>query len=584
MNESISSKLLNKIQIYIINSYIYKLVIYIFEIGKKLLNGSIFFNFFYDLLNRSDKNKKYQSKRLNILDRLLNFFINKLRLIYRNNKSSLTFKLIIFLKNITYSKIASYFLIISNVFYFYLFIKYPNLFIKIFIITIIILNNYILKKLKVFKFSIKEKIVLTIGIILSFTCLYNGLILEIILFILGSAYLLLSFKNSLFSIFTYIATLVFVSDKLALIFLIASIIFILKEIVIKEKFIYKSSIINHILFILLGIFVVSTIFSINPSGSIRDLLLNGLSILLIFFISQRNYEYKEYENILKIVIFIAFFTGVYALYQYFIGVPMKSGWVDPSSGIDIRVFSTFENPNLFAEYLIMILPIIYSLFFIVKSNFEKIILLTITFVLFISLIFTYSRGGWIGCIIGIIVFIFLYKPHYIIGMIFLAIGSLNFLPQRFLKRILSIGSLKDASNYYRMQIWEKSLEIIKDFPLTGVGLGYKSFREISLKYIYEYDPFHAHNTYIELAIEIGLIGLALFILLGLGLFKLTLRSLDMDNKKGLLVLGLFSGLISLMAHGAAEHVLYNPKIILIFWLNIGFINSIYLKMLKRKEI
>lgn len=584
MDESISSKFLNRIKIYIINSYIYKLINYIFKIGKNILNGSIIFNFFYNILNRSDNNKKYKSAKLNILDNLLNFFISKLRKIYINNKSSLTFRLLLFFKNLTYLKIVSYFLIISNAFYFYLFIKYPDLFIKIFIFTFFVLNNYIFKKINLIKFSLKEKILLSIGVIFSFIFLYNGLILEIILLVLGIAYLYLSLKNSLFSVFAYVATLVFVSDKLAIIFLIASIIFILKEIVIKKDFNYKSSIINHILFILLGIFIISTIFSINPSGSIRDLLLNGLSILLIFFISQRNYKYKEYQNILKIVITIAFFTGVYAIYQYFVGVPMKSGWVDPSSGIDIRVFSTFENPNLYAEYLIMILPIIYSLFFIVKSKFEKVFLLIITFTLYISLLFTYSRGGWIGCIVGIIIFVFLYKPHYIIGLIFLVIGSLNFLPQRFLKRILSIGSLKDASNYYRMQIWEKSIEIIKDFPLTGVGLGYKSFRKISLRYIYEYNPYHAHNTYIELAIEIGLIGLILFILLGIGLFRLTLRSLNIDNKKGLLVLGLFSGLISLMAHGAAEHVLYNPKIILIFWLNIGFINSIYLKMLKRKEI
>jgi cbb3-type cytochrome oxidase subunit 3 len=48
------------------------------------------------------------------------------------------------------------------------------------------------------------------------------------------------------------------------------------------------------------------------------------------------------------------------------------------------------------------------------------------------------------------------------------------------------------------------------------------------------------------------------------------------------MLGFFAGLISLMVHGMAEHVLYNPKIILLFWFYVGCINSIYAGVKKER--
>jgi O-antigen ligase len=201
---------------------------------------------------------------------------------------------------------------------------------------------------------------------------------------------------------------------------------------------------------------------------------------------------------------------------------------------------------------------------------------------FASLLFTFSRGGWLGAAAGAFLFLFMYQLSMLLKFIPVALIGLMLLPSSILSRIASIGSLQDASNFYRMQIWEKSVEIIKDYPLTGVGLGFNSFRKISAKYITEADPYHAHNTYLELAVEVGIIGLAMVIFLGLKMMVMVHHILKVDKYNGVLMLGFFAGLISLMVHGMAEHVLYNPKIILLFWFYVGCINSIYAGVKKER--
>jgi O-antigen ligase len=148
-------------------------------------------------------------------------------------------------------------------------------------------------------------------------------------------------------------------------------------------------------------------------------------------------------------------------------------------------------------------------------------------------------------------------------------------------RIKSIGSLSDSSNFYRFQIWENSINIIKDFFVTGVGLGFESFRSISSLYIKDFSPYHAHNTYLELTIEIGILGLLLFIWLLVKLLK-DIRYQEMSQDK-IFTVALFSGIAGLFIHGVAEHILYNPKIIFQFWLMIGLLITFNVKFMKVRE-
>ncbi|MDM8533804.1 O-antigen ligase family protein, partial [Clostridiaceae bacterium HSG29] len=328
------------------------------------------------------------------------------------------------------------------------------------------------------------------------------------------------------------------------------------------------------------VFFINTVLSVNFMGSIRDLIINGLSIFMIIHMINGSTNKESLYTLIDFIIGASFITAVYAFYQYFSGAPMGSGWVDPNSNISIRVFSSFENPNLYAEYLILVMPLTLARLISVKKN-KKTIFGVILIAQLIGLLLTFSRGGWLGFIFAIGLFILLTKKDLIIKLIPVGLISLMFLPSSIVMRIKTIGSLADSSNFYRVQIWEKAIIIIKDFFITGVGLGFESFRTISLFYIKDFSPYHAHNTYLELMIEIGVLGLFLFVWLIMKLLK-DIRLQKMSTDK-VYTVALFSGIAGLFMHGIAEHVLYNPKIIFQFWLIIGLLITMNVKVMKVRE-
>ena len=132
-------------------------------------------------------------------------------------------------------------------------------------------------------------------------------------------------------------------------------------------------------------------------------------------------------------------TGFYAFYQYFSGEPMGSGWVDPSSNISVRVFSSFENPNLYAEYLIMIIPLTFARFLSVNQK-KKVVYALIGIAQLIALLLTFSRGGWLGLVFAVGIFVLLLKRELIIKLIPLGIIGLFFLPNSIMMLFKAIGS------------------------------------------------------------------------------------------------------------------------------------------------
>jgi len=372
----------------------------------------------------------------------------------------------------------------------------------------------------------------------------------------------------------------FLPDQITVIVLLLSVISGFIHWIITEDFEININGYNGVFVLMLIVFTINTFLSINVSGSIRDLVINGLSIVMIIHMINGITYKEDLYTLIDFIIGVGFLTGFYALYQYFSGVPMGSGWVDPSSNISIRVFSSFENPNLYAEYLIMVIPLTFARLISVGKR-KKILYAIVVMTLLMSLILTFSRGGWLGLVFSIGLFVLLLKKEWIIRLIPVGFIGLLFLPSSIMMRIKSIGNLSDSSNFYRLQIWENSIDIIKDFFVTGVGLGFESFRSISSLYIKDFSPYHAHNTYLELMIEIGVLGLFLFIWLLYKLLK-DVRS-QKNSKDKIYTVALFSSIAGLFVHGVAEHILYNPKIIFQFWLIIGLLITLNVKFMKVRE-
>ncbi len=123
----------------------------------------------------------------------------------------------------------------------------------------------------------------------------------------------------------------------------------------------------------------------------------------------------------------------------------------------------------------------------------------------------------------------------------------------------------------RVAAWQNMIQMLRDYALTGTGLG--NFRWVFPWYqagTLDYGWFHAHQDYLELAIEIGLPG---FILLISGTANLIFRCLSQTENKDFstfaLAWGAIVGLISLSLHGLTDFNFAIPGQTLLFFLILG---------------
>ncbi|MBE6081476.1 polymerase [Acidilutibacter cellobiosedens] len=321
---------------------------------------------------------------------------------------------------------------------------------------------------------------------------------------------------------------------------------------------------------------ISTITSLNPMGSFRDFAIHISAIAFAFTVMNSIDNKKDLNILLTVMVFSATLIALYGFYQYKVGVKMEDKWLDMANnpGVTTRIFSVFGNPNILAEYLIMSTPVSIGLFWYNKRFYKKVMFLVTSLILMLALILTLSRGGWLGFAFGMLVFVLLVEKRLLLLLIPLGIGGVYLLPETIMNRIMSIGNLADSSNAYRIKIWKIAIDIIKDFPIAGVGFGYIPFKQVFETYIRTMPAYHAHNTYLETLAEMGIGGFIIFIILIFILYKYSIKKLIVNQKDRYIrtvSAGVLSGLSAILAHGAVENVLYLPKIIITFWFLVSFI-------------
>lgn len=435
----------------------------------------------------------------------------------------------------------------------------------------------------------KKELILPVALGILFSFIYYKLPLNYFMFlVLGTIGVVLILYEIRIGIYLAVLMLPFMPDMLNLLYLIFLVgVYIYKGLFKMTNPLSKEAVdIPIIIYALL--ILISTITSIDPSGSFRDLAIHFTAIGFVLVVIN-NIQTKEDFNILvTFLVIAATLVALYGLYQYKVGVEMEDKWVDAVNNPDVktRVYSVFGNPNILAEYLIMIIPISAALFWYSKKIHKKAIFLITSLILTIALVLTLSRGGWVGFAFGIFIFIILIEKKLLLALIPIALLGIYFLPQSIINRILTIGNLGDSSNAYRIRLWKITLEIIRDNWLVGVGFGYIPFKTTFETYIRTMPAYHSHNTYLQTMGEMGILGLIVFVMFIFVLYKYAIKRLMKDEDRYIRTMagGVLAGLSALLAHGAVESVLYLPKIIITFWTLVALILALMRISGKSKEI
>lgn len=321
--------------------------------------------------------------------------------------------------------------------------------------------------------------------------------------------------------------------------------------------------------------IINTFKSVNVMGSIRDLALNCAGISFVFAMVNSLNKKEDINVFVSFLMLSSLFAALVGVRQIFTGVVMRPEWTDVENSQDIavRIYSVFTNPNIFAEYLVILTPLAVGTMWYTKSMKKKLTFIIGVGVLLLALLMTMSRGGWLGIFVAAFVFVLIVDKRLLVLTIPIVLIAVPFLPKSILQRFISIGSNVDSSILYRTKIYQITANIIKDNFINGVGFGYIPFKQVYETYIRTMPIYHAHNTFLEIFAEGGIIGLLVFLILIFSLIKNGLCYLTKSSDKYIKYLGAgaMASLFGILANGMTEHILYMPRIIFTFWILVGLI-------------
>lgn len=384
------------------------------------------------------------------------------------------------------------------------------------------------------------------------------------------------FENSIFAkpmiwLSITVFAVPFVSTMMSLLLLICTALSLFLKVAINKNFKLKYFKTNAWVLVFALVIGICAVTSISLEES-RNIALLMIAFVLSYFVVINTIENeKQFKFILYIFSIAAVITAFYGLYQYMFGDLYSQAWLDKEMFEDIkmRVYSTFENPNVYGEYLILAIPIIAGLLWTEKGIFKKLFWLGSLGVTMLALALTFSRGCWLGIILAIgLLAIMIDRRFILLGIV--ALLFLPFvLPESIINRFLSIGNMGDSSTSYRVYIWMGTLAMLADYWFSGIGLGITSFNTIYPIYSYnDISAPHSHNLYLQLVVEFGIVGLIVFLGMLYNFYKETIISIC--KKKNILTSSLIAGVSGFMLQSMFDHTWYNYRVVLIFWIIIAF--------------
>jgi O-antigen ligase len=355
-------------------------------------------------------------------------------------------------------------------------------------------------------------------------------------------------------------------------------LFLVKKIVKKEK-LFINTPLNLAFMCLIFISVISIKNSVNFGDSIHGIV-KLLHNAMIFLICAE--EIKDKKHIEKIIISIcagASLISIDALWQLISGRDFIRGNALQSAINLVRVTASFPNPNVMGVYLSAITPLIIGLTLFYYRGREKIIMSFVSLLAVMGIFLTFSRGAGLGLYLSILFLSIARKNKTILVILIVILLVFPFIMPKNIKvwvKEINYDPLVFMFNYDRISMYRNSLNMISHHPLVGVGVN--TFTRNYLKYklpepenAKTSDAIYAHNNFLHMAGEIGLLGLGCFLWILFNLFKTGIwlyQNLKEEYLK-IVAISLIACFIAFLINGLTETSLYYSRVAMIFWYLIG---------------
>lgn len=286
----------------------------------------------------------------------------------------------------------------------------------------------------------------------------------------------------------------------------APVIFFVSRILGGEKlFLWETEL--KMAFAILGLGLLFYPISIEPADTWKEINELYLKVVLIFGLLVGTLDSRaRIYWMMRVTVLCGLWIAIDSILKY------KSGQVSElSNRIEGTVGGMFSNPNDLATTFGMLLPQAVVLLVVSKGAARALYGFCI-FVFAMATLITFSRGGFLSLLAVLGVMLWKFRKRHkaipyvaagmLVGVLFLSMpGGLG---ER-LWTIVKPDSDSTGSAQERRDILKRGVVTFARHPATGIGLG--TFHIISIK------ERRAHNSYLEIAAELGVLGLLAYLVL-----------------------------------------------------------------------
>lgn len=321
-----------------------------------------------------------------------------------------------------------------------------------------------------------------------------------------------------------------------------------------------------------GAVVLGVVFSLTRNASVRFLIYHVSAALCVLVTVSALRSVEELKRLAAGASGCVAVSSLYAVYQRLSGLEVNESYVDMDLNADMpsRVMSFFDNPNTFAEVLILLLPLGLALLLCSKHMISKLAAALACGLGVMALGMTYCRSAWIGIACAMVVMIFLWKPKLLPLFFALCVLAVPFLPSSIWHRILTIFDSSDSSTNSRFALFRAGVDVIVRRPLSGAGLGTAAVQRYVklLNFYHARTPFvHSHNTYLQIWAELGVLGVTGFVggmLWGVKRAAHAVRHCA-DGTARTITAAACAALCGALVCGLADYLWNYPRVMCIFW-------------------
>jgi putative inorganic carbon (hco3(-)) transporter len=336
------------------------------------------------------------------------------------------------------------------------------------------------------------------------------------------------------------------------------------------------------IFIFVGVIFVNAIYSLMLgnlfTNVLRETLMYPRFILFYYMVVNVITNRERLNYYLLLFLIILAFLGTYSIYQYFFGGLELSleGY-----GVGGRVIATFGNANLYAGFLELSIPVLFSYVISDRNLPNRFLLSLLCGLLFLNGILTFSRGALGGIIAALMILTILRSRQRVIILLLMlllivVLATTTNLLTRQLALVFSTTEVRtEYTIIHRVEQYSGYLKTFLAQPIFGVGWG--SFAKTTAPGMFVRSQFeiysfgHLNSAYFDFLVHEGIIGLSSLLILFISVgtvFARAGRRLK-SHPDAAMQWGIFAGTLAFFVHQLMDNFLKWSQVNAMFWIIIG---------------